>query len=158
MKSRFVIAVLLILALAIPTSMLAQQSKAEKEKEVLAAVEELRQANLKGGTEGAAIFDKYIADDFTLITNPGKVFTKAETQNAWKTGAQHTTAYDLSDMKVHIYGRTAVVTGLLKSTSAGPLGRASSTPTSGQTRWTRVFVKRGGMWKCVLYQQTTIAQ
>ena len=157
MKPRFVIVMLVVLALAVPALMLAQDSKGEKEKQVLAAVEELRQANLKGGAEAATMLDKLLADDFMLITAPGKVFTKAETQNAWKTGAQHSTAYDLSDIKIRIYGRTAVVTGLLKSTSAGLLAR-SNTLQAGQVRWTRVFAERGGMWKCVLYQLTTIAE
>ena len=156
MKPHLVIVVLLILSLAVPATMLAQQNS-KAEKEVRAAVEELRQANLKGGAEAATMLDKLLADDFMLITTPGKVFTKAETQNAWKTGAQHSTAYDLSDIKVRIYGRTAVVTGLLKSTSAGLLAR-SDTLQSGQVRWTRVFAERGGMWKCVLYQLTTIAE
>jgi hypothetical protein len=56
MKPRFAIAMLLVLALAIPATMLAQQSKAEKE--VRAVIDELTQANLKGDAEAAAIFDK----------------------------------------------------------------------------------------------------
>ena len=133
----------------------AAKQQSRKGKEVLAAVEELRQANLKGA-EGIAVFDKYLANDFTLVTSIGKVFTKAETENAWKTGQQHATAYDLSDIKVRIYGGTAIVTGLLKGTSAGLLA-SGNTLQPRQFRWTRVFVERGGMWKCVLYQLTGIA-
>ena len=65
MKPRFVIVTLLVLALAVPASILAQGSKAEKE--VRAVIDELQEANLKGGAEGAVIFDKYLADDLTRL-------------------------------------------------------------------------------------------
>ncbi len=58
MKRSLAIVMLVVFALAIPASMLAQQSKAEKE--VRATLEQFRQANLKGGAEGAAIFAKYL--------------------------------------------------------------------------------------------------
>ena len=71
MKPRFVIAMLLVLALAVPVSMLAQDSKAEKE--VRAVLEEQRQANLMGGAEAATAFDKLFADDYVRITADGAV-------------------------------------------------------------------------------------
>jgi ketosteroid isomerase-like protein len=153
MKPRFVIVTLVILALAIPAMMLAQQSKAEKE--VQATLEQLRQANVKGGAEGAAIFDKYLGDDFLRILNRG-VYTKAETLEAIRTGKQHTESQDLTDVKIRIYGNTAVATGVLNAKSAGPLA-ASDTLAATHSRFTRVFVKRGGIWQCVLFQTTLIA-
>jgi hypothetical protein len=56
MKPRFLIAVLLVIALIVPAWMLAQQNS-KAEKEIRAVLDELREANLKGGAEGAAILD-----------------------------------------------------------------------------------------------------
>ena len=153
MKLRSVIVMLVILALAVPATMLAQQSKAEQE--VQAALEQLRQANVKGGAEGAAIFDKYLGDDFVRILNRG-TYTKAETLDAIRTGKQHTESQGLSDVKIRIYGKTAVATGVLNAKSAGPLA-ANDTLAATQSRFTRVFVKRAGIWQCVLFQTTLIA-
>jgi hypothetical protein len=153
MKPRFVIVTLLVFALAVPTPMLGQQSKAEKD--IRAVMEQLKQANLSGGAEGATIFDKYYADDYARIAPNGAIYNKAETIDANRKGSQHVEAQDLSDVKVRIYRNTAVVTGILDSKSAGPMSGGANLELR-QSRFTRVFVKRGGNWSCVLYQSTSI--
>jgi ketosteroid isomerase-like protein len=154
MKRSLAIVTLVILALAVPTLMLAQQNS-KAEKEVRAVLDELTQANLKGGTEGAAIFDKYLAVDVTRIPANGAIYNKAEVLDDFRTGKQTVRTYDLSDVKIHIYGNTAVVTGILNNVGAGPLA-GDSEMKSRQFRFTRVFVKRGGTWQNVLYQSTLI--
>jgi hypothetical protein len=57
MKPRIMIAVLLVVALAVPASMLAQGSS-KAEQEVRTVLDQSDQANLKGGAEAAATFDK----------------------------------------------------------------------------------------------------
>ena len=141
---------LLVLALAVPASMVAQQSKAEKE--VLAVVDELTNANLKGGPEVVPIFDKYLADDFVRIPGNGAIFTKADMLDGWRTGKIKVEKLELSDVKVHVNGNTAVVTGIFNIVST-----VIGTSYANTNRWTRVFVKRGGVWQCVLYQNTPIA-
>ena len=152
MKPHFAIVVLLVLALAVPASMLAQQNS-KAEKEVRAVVDELAQANLKGGAEAASIFDKYLADDFVRIPGNGAIFTKADMLDGWRTGKIKVEKLDLSDVKVHVYGKTAVVTGVFKTVST-----VIGTNYANTNRWTRVFVKHGGNWQCVLYQNTPIKQ
>jgi hypothetical protein len=151
LKRSFVILTLVILALAVPVSMLAQQSKAEKE--VRAAVEEITQANTKDSATAISIFDKYFADDYTRITNEGAVFTKAEVLNGVKTGKSKFESLELSDVTIRIYGKTAVVTGTLKG--KGTLLGVSASGTG--SRFTRVLVKRGGSWQSVVFQTTRIA-
>ena len=128
MKPRFVLMALVILALAVPASTLAQQSS-KAEKEVQSTLAQLREANLKGGAEGAAIFDKYLANDFVRIPLNGAVYTKADTLDAIRTRKQHTESHDLADVKISIYGNTAVATGVLKSTSSGPLAGGNTLET-----------------------------
>jgi len=151
MKPRFVIGMLLVLALAVPASMLAQQSKAEKE--VRAVVDEINQANRTGGAEGAAVFEKYLADGLVRVPVSGALLNKADIVNGFKTGKINVDRLDISDIKVEMYGKTAVVTGIEKRSSM-----LLGTDVSGMARWTRVFVKRGGVWQLVAYQQTKVAQ
>ena len=151
MKPRFVIGMLLVLALAVPASMLAQQSKAEKE--VRAVVDEINQANRTGGAEGAAVFEKYLADGLVRVPVSGALLNKADIVNGFKTGKINVDRLDISDIKVEMYGNTAVVTGVDKRS-----GMMLGADVSGMARWTRVFVKHGGAWKMVAYQQTKVAQ
>jgi len=147
MKPRFVIGMLLVLALAVPASMLAQQSKAEKE--VRAVVDEINQANRTGGAEGAAVFEKYLADGLVRVPVSGALLNKADIVNGFKTGKINVDRLDISDIKVEMYGKTAVVTGIEKRSSM-----LLGTDVSGMARWTRVFVKRGGVWQLVAYGTT----
>ena len=147
MKPRFVIAILLVLALAVPASMLAQQSEAEKE--IRALLEEHRTAAMKGSAEGARIADKNYPDDFVRIPGDGRIFTKAEFLEGFKAGNVTVESLDYSDLKIRIDGKMAVVTGI----ETGK-GVQMGVPWTGTFRFSRVYVKRDGLWKNVLYQDT----
>ena len=154
MKPRFMIVIVIILALAVPAMMLAQGGRAEKEKEVRAVIDEFQKAVLKGGVEAAATLDKYNADDFTLIQVNGAVQTKAENLEGFRSGKTGFQKMDLSDVKVRIYGNTAVVTGIEKY-----IGEQAGVKSTGNpARFTRVLVKRDGIWKQLLNQNTRITQ
>jgi hypothetical protein len=152
MNSRLVIIGLLIIALVVPLTMLAQQSKAEKE--VRAAIEESRQAQLKGGAEGAAILEKFFADDYTRIFTDGKIFDKKQTLDNFRAGKIKYESFEISDLKIRIYGNTAVSTAFAKTT--GTTYGVATSPTG--VRQTQVLVKRNGKWQAVLAQTTRIAQ
>jgi hypothetical protein len=152
MKRSLAIVTFVILALAVPVSMLAQQNS-KAEKEVRAVVDEINQANRTGGAEGAAVFEKYLADGLVRVPVSGALLTKADIVNGFKTGKINVDRLDISDIKVEMYGKTAVVTGIEKRSSM-----LLGTDVSGMARWTRVFVKRGGVWQLVAYQQTKVAQ
>jgi hypothetical protein len=150
MKPRFVIIVLLALSLAVPALMVAQGSKAEQE--VRAVLAQSEQANLKGGAEAAATFEKILADDLTRIPPSGIALTKADIVNGFRTGKIKVESLENSDIKIRIYRRTAIATGV--STRKETFLGAGVT---GSSRWTRVLVKRGGAWQIVLSQNTNIA-
>jgi hypothetical protein len=152
MKTRFVIVLLMILALTVPASMVAQQNS-KAEKEIRAVMAELEQANLKGGAEAAALLDKLIADDFIRISPNGTALTKAVIMDGWTSGKIKVASLEVLDIKVRIYGHTAIVTGI-ETSKAAMMGANYL----GKTRLTRIFVKRGGKWECVLFQSTTIAE
>ena len=56
-----------------------------------------------------------------------------------------------SEMKALVFGDTAIVHGL--STSKSSMGGKD---TSGQERYTEVFVKRDGRWQCVTGYSTKV--
>ena len=98
------------------------------------------------------VLTKVTADDYTLITAAGQMSDKAQMITAFKSGQSKITVDDISDMKVRVYGDTAIVTG--KVTVKGMLGGKDAT---GTQLFTRVYVKMGGHWMSVALQQTRIA-
>ena len=72
--------------------------------------------------------------------------------NNFKTGQTKLTSDEVSDMKVRVYGNTAVVTG-----TADGAGTMAGKDTKGQIMFTRVWVKKGGSWQPVAFQQTLVS-
>jgi ketosteroid isomerase-like protein len=111
------------------------------EKDRAAAVVKGDVATLEGAT----------ADDYVFVNAYGQLSDKATTMNNIKTGNIKITANEVSDMKVRVYGNTAVVTG--KASTKGTIGgRDVKSP----MMFTRVYVKKDGKWQSVAFQQTPI--
>ena len=99
-----------------------------------------------------ATLEKQTSDDYTLINMNGQMSDKSQMVSAFKSGQTKLTSDELSDMKVRVYGNTAVITG--KADVNGTLGGKDAT---GQIMFTRVYVKKGGQWQSVAFQQTRIS-
>jgi ketosteroid isomerase-like protein len=93
-----------------------------------------------------------MAEDWTIITPEGNVLNRFAFLGLIKSGDLSHDAMEFADMKVRVYGSTAVVTA--RATSKG---RFKGQPFSESERSTDVFVKQDGQWKCVLTQLTRIA-
>ena len=148
MKLRLAI-VMLMAGLTVPATMLAQGSK--DEQQISAISREMTDAFLKGGAEGAAVLDKIYAEDYTGIRGDGRVLTKAQEIEAYKSGAIKYQTNETKESKIHVYGTSAVSTSLAFSSST-----RQGTTYSGMTRNARFWVKRQGNWKCVYYQTTRV--
>ena len=98
-----------------------------------------------------ATLEGLTSDDYILINANGQMSDKATTMSDIKTGRIKLTANEVSDMKVRLYGDTAVVTG--KSSAQGTIG---GRPLKGPVMFTRVYVKADGKWRSVAFQQTPI--
>ena len=98
-----------------------------------------------------AVLEKQTTDDYTFINRNGQLAGKSETMSALKSGDIKITANNVSDLKVRVYGNTAIVTGRTdtKGTMAGR-------DISGPVLFTRVYVKKDGRWQSVAFQQTPI--
>ena len=103
--------------------------------------------------QDAAALERLYASEYLSTDPEGATFNKTQDIANVKTGAFKMTAYKLEDLKVNIYGETAVVTGrnTIKATYQGK-------DVSGAYRFTDVFVKRSGQWQCVATQGSLVAK
>ena len=122
---------------------------AQSDEEQLKKLETDRAAAAVKGD--VATLDKQTADDYTFINLYGQMSDKSQMVNAFKTGRTKLTSDEVSDMKVRVYGNTAVITG-----KADVAGTMAGKDTKGQIMFTRVYVKKGGSWQSVAFQQTLV--
>jgi len=99
-----------------------------------------------------AALDRIEAADFVFADPDGKMHTKAEHLADFKSGALKFESITLDDLKVRILGDTAIAHGLSTEKSS-----YKGKDTSGQYRWTDVFVKRGGCWQAVAGHASKVA-
>jgi len=98
------------------------------------------------------VLDRILADDWTYLGATG-VETKAQHLSDLKSGGGGLEFETLSDVKVRVFGDTAVVTGSAEQKSSNIANN-----TSGHYVWTDVFVKRHGRWQAVNSQDTLVPQ
>jgi ketosteroid isomerase-like protein len=123
-------------------------SAPSSEREIRALEDERNQAILKGD---AAALERMTADYYTFITLRGELRTKAEIVKGFQSGSFKYDSRTISDLKIRIYGDTAIVTG--RSTQKGS---ENGKDYSGDYRFTRVYVKQKGQWVTVALQTTLI--
>ena len=92
-----------------------------------------------------AAFEKIVADDWIAIGPDGKSQTKAQR------AAEIKAAHIMGDMKVRLFGDTAVVTG-----TDDEIIMEAGKKSSDHYAWTDVFVKRNGKWLAVASQTAQI--
>jgi ketosteroid isomerase-like protein len=123
---------------------------ASVQDEIKKIEQERNEALLKHDT---ATLERMTSDDYTFINQRGELRTKAEILTGFKSGGFNYGAREVSDLKVRVYGDTAVVTGRAKQR-----GVENSKDYSGENRFTRVYVKQNGRWVSVALQVTLIAK
>jgi ketosteroid isomerase-like protein len=126
------------------------------------------QGNKSGGTEKAvaALEQKWLqsqktnnpdliaaqlADNLVDTSSDGTVTDKAGALAMAK--ATKYASADYEDVKVAVYGDTAIATGGFKGKGTDPSGK----PFDSHERWTDTWVKMpGGQWQCVATQSTPV--
>jgi ketosteroid isomerase-like protein len=140
----------LVLAAVFSAVTLIGSARAEDVQEQLKKLETDRSAAIVKGD--VATLEKQTSDDYSLINMNGQVSDKSQMVNAFKTGQSKLTSDDLSDLKVRVYGNTAVITG-----KADVKGTLAGNDATGQIMFTRVYVKKDGRWQSVAFQQTRVS-
>jgi uncharacterized protein (TIGR02246 family) len=104
-------------------------------------------------TKDIDALNRIMADDWVNIDFQGRMLTKIQTIASLKSGLPATQAAGLGEMKVRVFGDSAIVTGsdTGKSTSKGK-------EVVEKYLWTDVFVRRNGRWQAVASQSTKIAR
>jgi ketosteroid isomerase-like protein len=100
-----------------------------------------------------AAIDRIEAPDYTLADQDGNLMTRSQSDAELKAGDYKATAFKNDEVKVRVYGDTAIVSGLETETSTYK-GKDSS----GQYRFTDVFVKRDGGWQAVATHTSKVAK
>jgi ketosteroid isomerase-like protein len=122
-----------------------QQSNEEKDKEILANLDTEYQAAVK--VNDVATMDRLLADNFTLVTGSGRIYSKKDLLDEARSGRITYEHQEDTDKTVRIWGDTAVVTAKLweKGTEDGkPFDHTawfSDTYIRTPTRWIYVFAQ-----------------
>ena len=117
------------------------------EQTIKALTDQWRQALLRSDVP---TYDKLTADDFITIGTAGRSFTQAEIVELLKSGKLKYDAYDYSDIKVRIYGDTALVNCTLNQ--RGHVGDRELI--AGPFLVVLVWVKHDGQWQTESWQGT----
>ena len=99
-----------------------------------------------------AAWSRFLGDDWVLTYSDGSLVTKPMALADLKEGALRIESFRLDDMKVRVYGDTAVVTGQITEKS-----KFRDKDTSGVRRFTDVFVKRDGRWQAVASHESDVS-
>ena len=138
----------LVLSAAVPVQ--GKQLKADSDATIPQTLQAMEQAWLNAEkNHDAAAFDKLVAEDWIAITPDGKSQTKAERAAEIKTS--NIDSATLGEMKVRVFGDTAVVTG-----TDDEVTMKDGKKSSDHYVWTDVFVKRNGNWLAVASQTAQI--
>jgi ketosteroid isomerase-like protein len=109
------------------------------------AVAALEQQWLKAQqTSNPDLIETLLADRFIETTSDGKTMGKAEALAGTKASKYESAEY--TDVKVSVFGNTAIATGEFKGKGTDDHGKPIASP----ERWTDTWVKMpNGKWQCV---------
>jgi ketosteroid isomerase-like protein len=145
-------------ALVLMTSMATAQSSSPKGGQPTggaAAEEAVRAAELarfKAQTTGdLTALDALLGDDLVYTHSNALVDSKASYVESMRSGALKYQTIEPRDMKVRVYGTTAVITAAARITAI-----SKGQPVDNQLRYTDVWVLRDGRWQMVGWQSTRL--
>jgi hypothetical protein len=144
------LAILTLVILSLLVAPLAWSQGGSTEQQIKTLIDQVYAALLKADTTS---LETLLSDDYTGIRGDGLLLTKAQEIESVKSGAIKYETNEVRDLKIRVYGHTAVTTVLTFFK-----GITNGKPNSGNVRTTRVWVKQMGKWKCVSYQATRVSQ
>jgi len=96
---------------------------------------------------------QFVSDDWIIINADGGIIDRQRFLEVIKSGALTHEMMESDDMRVRIYGDSAVVSAVTRSK-----GKFMGQEFTTHERSTDVFVRRDGKWRCVLTQLTGFAK
>jgi ketosteroid isomerase-like protein len=101
----------------------------------------------------ADTLDGILGDDWIIVDSDGSIIDKARFLGVIKSGGLSHESMESTDLRVRLYGNTAVVTGLTTTK-----GKYMGQDFTSCERATDVFVKQTDRWQCVFTQLTRFAK
>jgi len=93
--------------------------------------------------------ERFVTDDWIIINADGGIIDRERFLEVIKSGTLTHEMMESEDIRVRVYGDSAVVSALTRSK-----GKFMGQEFTTHERSTDVFVKRDGQWRCVLTQLT----
>jgi len=93
--------------------------------------------------------ERFVTDDWIIINADGGIIHRERFLGVIKSAALTHEMMESDDMRVRVYGDSAVVSALTRSK-----GKFMGQEFTTHERSTDVFVRRDGQWRCVLTQLT----
>jgi ketosteroid isomerase-like protein len=147
-RAACILAVALCLAMAVPARAMPRHESHAIHKEIEALEMQWRDAVVGNNVNQ---MDHLLADDYIGISANGTVETKTQELAQRRAGTVRIQSLDLTDLKVRVFGDTAVVTSRAQLT-----GVNGQSDISGNYRYTRVYNRRLGHWKIVSFEASRI--
>jgi ketosteroid isomerase-like protein len=120
--------------------------KMSAEEELLKLEKEFANAIVANDPEA---IERFVSDDWIIINSDGGIIDKERFLAVIKSGALTHETMESDDIRVRVYGESAVVTAVASSK-----GKFMGQDFSTRERATDVFVRQDGQWRCVLSQLT----
>jgi len=120
------------------------------EREVLKLNKEYQEAIAR---RDASVHERLFAADYTYTPGNGNIMGREEHMSFTKSAAVEVKSLRSEDLRVRIYGATAVVTGMWVSVDR----RAGREFAERRNRYLLVYVRRAGRWQIVAEQRTGVA-
>lgn len=145
--------IIFVVAVTLASSITTRAAETTPAQEIRALLLEFMDA---AGHNDRAVFDKFFADDVIYTRSTGAVITKADIMASLDKAPptpEEKTTYSAGNIRINIYGATAVVAFQLVSRTERKNGTTETT----YYRNTGTLVKRDGRWQVVAWQATRIA-
>ena len=140
-KLKIILSIAIIL---VANTALAKDEKDSSDIKELTRLEQVwNDAHLRGD---AAALEKLWAEDLFVTVPDMPVMNKEESLAVSKAGKMKFDIYKTSDIRIKVYGNSAVVTGQLVR-----IRDAKSTKFEDDWRFTKVYVRRDGRWQVVAW-------
>jgi ketosteroid isomerase-like protein len=122
----------------------------QADQELIALATEWDRAMVENDAEAIG---RYMAGDWTIVGSDGRVCDKATFLGLVKSGTLSHDVMESEDLRVRVYGDTAVVTS--RGVSGGKYQGQAFREVE---RVSCVFVRQEGQWRCVLTHLSRIAE
>ncbi len=145
MRQTLIIAVLVFTAAASIALGQKQGARRDSKSSVEQAIRQVDHERIQAQIDADAVaLYRIYADDFIGIGPSGTVRTKPQVISDFTSGELKFQSITTDDVRVRVYGNTAVETG--RSTM---IGQDKGRRVPHENRFTRVWIKQGGRWRLV---------